>query len=355
MSLERFAEALRRHWIEIAWTLFAAVNVGAMVRAPSGETIPFHFIWISLSIVYGFRLWRPRHAWLALAVVILATGPALAVAVEESGAGWDELTEVPLMGCMFVAMMYHVERRQAAAAEVKRLAANERRLVEAQRDMIRDASHELRTPIAVARGHTELIREAYAGQMAGDDAEIVLEELGRLARISERLLILAASEHPDFLHLAPVDLGSIVDELKRRWSATADRNWEVHGSTSAMILADGERLEAIMDALLENAVKHTKPGDTIALSAEDSEEEVVLAVEDSGPGIDPTYIDRIFDRFSRGNGNGRRNGTGLGLAIVKAIAEAHGGTVSVRSEPNRSTRFEVRLPKMHAPAILAHA
>src|SRR5439155_951690 len=106
----------------------------------------------------------------------------------------DELTEVPLMAGMFVAMVWHARRRQAALQEVSRLAENEHRMLERERDFLRDASHELRTPVTVARGHADLIREAASDDQIARDAEIVLDELARLSRISERLLLLARAD-----------------------------------------------------------------------------------------------------------------------------------------------------------------
>ena len=102
------------------------------------------------------------------------------------------LTEVPLMGSMFLAMVWHAERARKAID-------SEQRLRERQADFVRDASHELKTPITVARGHTELIREEAITPQVIADADVVLDELGRLSRVSERLLVLAAAEHHDFL------------------------------------------------------------------------------------------------------------------------------------------------------------
>ena len=190
---------LRRRWVELAWGVFAAANVTAIVLMSRWETIPFHFVWVSLTLVYGFRRWRFRTTMLLLLVVIASTGVALAVSIERGDQGPDELAEVPLMAAMFLAMVWYAVRRQAAVEEAGRLAASEHRLLMGQREFVRDASHELRTPITVARGHAELIRDASIGGQISKDAEVILDELGHLSRLSERLLILTTAGHPGFL------------------------------------------------------------------------------------------------------------------------------------------------------------
>src|SRR3954469_5001025 len=203
---------LRRYRVEIAWGAFAAVNFAAMPFAGEWETVPFHFVWVSLTIVYGFRVWRSWPTIGALSAVVLVSGVALVAMSEGGQVSTAELTEVPLMGAMFVAMVWHARRRQAALEEL-------RRVTERERDFVRDASHELRTPITIARGHAELIRAAAESDQIVADAEIVLDELSRLERVAERLLLLAAVEHPGFLRLSLVDVDALVTETGRRWSA----------------------------------------------------------------------------------------------------------------------------------------
>src|SRR4029077_20783806 len=141
-------------------------------------------VWVSLTILYGFRVWRPGSTAAVLFAVCLATGFAPYEPVRDTGRGLDELTEVPLMSAMFLAMVWHARRRDAALATAR--AATER-----ERNFIRDASHLLRTPITVARGHAELLATSANGQ-AARDLHVVIDELQRLSRISSRLLVLAA-------------------------------------------------------------------------------------------------------------------------------------------------------------------
>ena len=344
-SLRHPVAFLRTYWLEILWVAFSAANLAAIVVVPSAETVPFHFVWVSLTLVYGIRLWRVGTTAVVLLAVMVTTGVTLTWAVAHTEAGFDEVAEVPLMAAMFITVMWHVRRRQAALDEVKRLAEIEHRLLERERNLVRDASHELRTPITVARGHAELIRQTEHGQVA-EDAGIILDELGHLSRIADRLLILAAAEHPEFLRRAPVDLERLIVDTARRWSVTANRQWRVSAPVEGILYADEERLQSTMDALIENAVKFTHADDRIAIVGRNDGSTAVIEVSDSGNGIPPDQLARIFDRFSRlEEGRPRGNGgTGLGLAIVKAIAEAHGGSVGVRSELGEGTTFSLHIP-----------
>src|SRR5581483_2388414 len=105
---------LRRHSVETGWAVFAAANLAAMVEWPSWETIPFHFVWISLTIVYGFRVWRPEGTALVLSAVIVTTGGSILSDAFAGSQLWGELFEVPLMSAMFLAMVWHARRRQVA-------------------------------------------------------------------------------------------------------------------------------------------------------------------------------------------------------------------------------------------------
>ncbi len=337
------------YWPEIVFALFCAANIVAIVLVPGAETVPFHFVWVSLTLLYGLRAWRLRPTLATLALIMLLTAITLGYAVTNTNAGFDEVTEVPLMAAMFAVVIVHVERRQKALEEVQRLAEIERRLLERERNLVRDASHELRTPITIARGHAELIRQSASGQVA-DDAEIVIDELGRLSRMADRLLILAAAEHPEFLRRAPVDVEHLIVETAKRWSAAAPRRWRVDTTVDGVLYADEERLQTTLDALIENAVKFTGDDDWVAIMAHNENSTAVIEVADSGVGIPPDQLARVFDRFSRvDEGRRRRNGgTGLGLPIVKAIVEAHGGSVEVRSGLGKGTTFSLHIPGFRA-------
>jgi len=333
------ASTLRKYSVELCWAAFAAINFAAMPFTGEWETVPFHFVWVSLTLVYGFRVWRPWPTTGALSGVMLISGVALVAMSTQGQVSPAELTEVPLMSAMFVAMVWHARRRQAALEEL-------RRATERERDFVRDASHELRTPITIARGHAELIRGGATGGQTLADAEIVLDELSRLERVAERLLLLATVEHPNFLHPSLIDVDALVVETERRWRASADRDWRVDAGARGLVPADGERVSYALDALIENAVKFTTDGGTIAIRAWHAGDAAVIEIRDDGPGIAPEQRERVFERFARGHG---RRGTGLGLPIAKAIAEAHGGSITLGDAPGPGTCLRLTLPNFRPP------
>ncbi len=346
--LRRFA------WPEAAWAGFALANLVGMWLVPTWETVPFHFIWVSLTLVYGFRVWNLERTGWVLAVVVAATGVVLFHDVSESLQSPDELTEVPLMAAMFLAMVWHAQRRVVAMEREHQASEANRRLLERQRQFVQDASHELRTPITIATGHAELLARESRDPERAEDASIVVDELLRLRRLADRLLLLASSADPDFLTRLPTAVERLLVEACNRWAPT-ERRWVLENGVAAVVLADPDRLGTALDALIENAVKQTDLGDEIRLSARREGDQVVVGVADSGPGIATPQLERIFDRFARLDiGRSRdRGGVGLGLAIVKAIAEAHGGSVRARSALGNGSVFEMLLPLPRTPPGVA--
>jgi signal transduction histidine kinase len=333
------------NWVDVAWGAFSAVNLVAILFFQDWETIPFHFIWISFTIIYGFRVWAPRPTAWVLAVVIMTTGAAIALDIRRGTEPLQELTEVPLMAAMFCAMVWHARRRLAADQERQAVSEHNSRLLGSQRRFLQDAAHQLRTPITIALGHAELLAAELAGRQRRD-IEVVVGELARLRRIGERLLIIAASEDPDFLLAEPLALDRFIMEAIRRWRPLADRQWQLGRLDHVTVNADRVRLGQAIDALLENAVRHTVAGDVIRLtvSRPAAAKFAGLTVSDTGSGIPADHLGRIFDRFSSGAGAERSDGTGLGLALVRAVARAHGGDVRVRSTAGEGSEFELVLP-----------
>ena len=337
------ASLVRRYWQDVGLGAFWAANFVVLWHLTSWTTVPFHFIWVSLTLFYGFRVWGLRLTAAVLSLVCLITGLGLVHAAAAGGPGIDELTEIPLMGAMFLAMVWHARRREAALAEVQRAA-------ETERNFARDASHLLRTPIAVARGHADLIRESHIGSETGDDAAIVLHELEQLSRISHRLLVLAAAGHTGFLRPEQIELEELVVDSARRWGATAQRRWCVDIEAEGTVTVDVEQIGQALDALVENAVRFTTDGDAISITARANGTRAVIEVADSGCGIDPDRRPYVFERFTRARRAAGGGGAGLGLPLVKAIAEAHGGTAEAGDSPMGGALFRITLPDFHAGA-----
>ena len=335
----------RARWFDAAWVLFSLANLIAMLAFPEWETVPFHFIWVSLTILYGFRVWKAPSTFLVLGAVMTLTALAIGLDVARNIQPLDEITEVPLMAAMFLAMVWHARRRLVAMEETERVSMENLRLLEREQRFVQDASHELRTPITIALGHADLIQRNATDPTVVGDAAVIADELMRLRRLADQLLLLAAIEDPEFLHPAAVDLETIVLETVRRWTTTP-RRWLLGASEEATVIADADRLKVALDALIENAVNHTKEPDTIEVTIQRRGPSAVISVRDSGTGISAGDLGHIFDRFARADrGRSRHDGgSGLGLSIVKAIVDAHGGEVRVESAPGVGTSFEILLP-----------
>lgn len=339
--------------LDAAWAVFSAINLILLLAYPGWEAIPFHVIWISFTLLYGFRIWALGPTLWVLGLVMVATAAGTGLAVVRGSEPAAELSEVPLMAALFVAVAWHARRKLAAEQESRLVGEQNARLLTMQRRFLQDASHQLRTPITIAMGHAELLAGDLAGRPEGNDIQVVLGELNRLRRIAERLLVIAAAEGPEFLRLEPVALDTFIVETLRRWRPTVNRRWQLGRLDKATVQADRERLGLAIDALLENAVRHTGDGDVIRLSVVAGEYgmPVRVFVADGGQGIAADLVPHVFDRFRSGDGN-HPSGTGLGLALVQAVARAHGGEVLVRSRPGRGSEFELRLPGPTGPLAL---
>ena len=329
--------------LEIGWGFFAAANLVAMALWEPWETIPFHFIWVSLTLLYGFRVWRVRPMLAVLGAVVVSTGSLILWDVHVGSQLAGELTEVPLMSAMFLAMVWHARRRQAALREVEAQAEARAALLASQERFLHDASHELRTPVTIARGHLEVLQRSDA---VNGEVDVALDELGRIERIVERLLLLAKADRPDFLALTEIELDAFLEDVFMRFAEVAPRRWRLGNLAPGTLVADAEQLRIALDALLENAVKHTGPGETVELRSRATAVGVAIEVTDGGPGIPAEALDRIFERFGRADSARNRavGGVGLGLSIADAIARAHGGSCSVASGEHGST-FTLVLPR----------
>ncbi|MFW6689938.1 sensor histidine kinase [Streptomyces sp. MAR4 CNX-425] len=199
----------------------------------------------------------------------------------------------------------------------------------AQRDFVDDAGHELRTPITIVRGHLELMGEDPAERE--ETLRLVTDELDRMTRIVEDLLLLAKAERPDFVSPEPVQLAELTADVFVKARTLGDRNWELSEVGDGEVRLDPQRVTQAMVQLAQNAVQHTARGGRIRVGSRVAGGHVELYVADGGPGVPPQDADLIFERFRRGTARrgSRGGGAGLGLAIVKAIAEGHRGRVAL--------------------------
>jgi signal transduction histidine kinase len=211
-----------------------------------------------------------------------------------------------------------------------------------QRRFLDDAGHELRTPITIVRGHLELLDDDPEEREA--TRALVMDELERMSRMVDDLLLLAKSEQPDFLRLETVEVAGLTEELATKASALAAREWTLERRGSGVIVADRQRLTQALIQLAANAADHTEGSAAIGLGSEVTRGEARFWVRDDGPGIPLQDQEAIFERFQRRTGSGRSSGAGLGLSIVRAIAEAHGGRVKLRSSPGAGAIFTVIVP-----------
>jgi two-component system, OmpR family, sensor kinase len=212
----------------------------------------------------------------------------------------------------------------------------------AQREFLDDAGHELRTPLTIIRGHLELLGDDPLERQ--ETLALVSDELDRMARMVDDLLLLAKQEQPDFLDLSTVDVGLLTDELYAKLAALAPSDWFLDERGSGVIVADRHRLTQALLQLAENAVRHSAPEDPLALGSSVDAREARLWIRDHGPGVPAYEQAAIFERFSRSPADRRWEGAGLGLAIVKAIAEAHHGRVELSSRPGEGAVFTIVVP-----------
>ena len=213
----------------------------------------------------------------------------------------------------------------------------------AQKKFIDDASHELRTPITIIRGHLETM-ESDPEDRARTIA-LLLDELDRMSRLVDDLLLLARSQRSDLLDLALVDVEKLTGDIHAKASGLGPREWVMADAAKGWVEADAQRLTQAVIQLAQNACQHTQEGDVIEIGSALSDGHARFWVADAGPGIAPEDQSRIFERFQQARrGRLRAQGSGLGLAIVDAIARAHHGRVELDSGLGRGATFRLVIP-----------
>jgi signal transduction histidine kinase len=329
----------------------------AMVATPRGAP----------PLLVTLRAFGPTLA--TVAIVLLAAGTALAallifgpahrrlralqaaaraIGSGRAGVRADERggDEVASLARTFNEMAASLEDRDRALARAE----------QARRQLFADVSHELMTPLAAIRGYLETMAME---SVAVDDAarrrylDIVQVETQRLEQIIGDLLDLARLEGGGGAWKAePVSLERLCDRVRdRHGPLLRERNIALDCRVlpeAASVPGDPLRLEQALQNLVANAIRHTPAGGRVQMSANRDGGDISIAVEDSGPGIPPEHLGRVFDRFYKVDvsrtGTEQPSGSGLGLSIVRAIALRHGGTITAGASPLGGARFEMRLP-----------
>ncbi|MGA9860306.1 MAG: HAMP domain-containing sensor histidine kinase [Solirubrobacteraceae bacterium] len=214
-----------------------------------------------------------------------------------------------------------------------------------QREFVADASHELRTPLTSVLANLELLTEELAGEQA-ETAEAALRSTRRMRRLVGDLLLLARADARRTQPHRPTDLAEVMIEAASELGPMADQHELMIDARPVVVPGVRDELHRLVLNLLENAVRHTPPGTRVRATTELRDGEAVVTVEDSGPGVPPELVNRVFERFVRGGRDGGR-GSGLGLAIVRSVAQSHLGTVALEPPLEGSgmtTRFVIRIP-----------
>lgn len=300
-------------------------TAGERQEALAGATI---FFQVAAGVVLG-----------AFALAWVVTGKLLApvqkLAVTARSVSESDLTQrLPVKGTGEIADLTHtfnemLDRLQSAFM--------------AQQNFINDAGHELRTPLTVIRGHLELLDAESEEQQ--ETLNLVIDELDRMNRFVNDLILLVRAEQPNFLQLETIDIPSFIEEVFAKIQPLGDRNWRLTIRGTGQMRGDRQRLTGALINLAQNAVQHTRMGDLIELGASVRSTQVQLWIRDTGEGIALSDQERIFERFARAAHRYRRSdGAGLGLPIVRAVVEAHGGKVTLTSQVGVGSTFTLILP-----------
>ncbi len=213
-----------------------------------------------------------------------------------------------------------------------------------QQEFLKDISHELRTPITVIQGQLEML--PYRPEKQPETIALVTSELAQMDRLVNDLMLLTKAERPDFLILKPEDLDWLTEELYLKARTLSDeRNWQLETKGLYPATIDKQRFSQAVMNLVQNAVRHTQPGDTIALGSLATDGYLRFWVSDTGEGVATADQSRIFKRFARATNNNRQfEGAGLGLSIVSAIVQAHGGRIELTSKLGQGSTFTLIVP-----------
>jgi signal transduction histidine kinase len=267
---------------------------------------------------------------------------------------------------------YEQQLPLSGPAEVQELALSFNQMAQqvkagqqAQRDFVANVSHDLKTPLTSIQGFSQAILDGTAGdpEEARQAAAVIHNEADRMRRMVDDLLLLARMDAGELrFERQPLDLPQLLNNCVSRFELRAREarislGLELPPAGIPPFTGDGDRLLQLFGNLLDNALKHTPVGGRVVLAATQTEDQIVVAVTDTGPGIPPEELSRIFERFyqvDKSRARGASRGTGLGLAISQELAEAHGGRITAESVVGVGTKFSVFLPTAEAAPTVVH-
>ena len=220
-----------------------------------------------------------------------------------------------------------------------------------QKQFIADASHEIRTPLAIMRSELEFAQKHLSESLSQESLEAALEEVDRLKRLSDDLLLLAKLESPAAtLKDVPVRLDEVLADCVMRMKPVAEKEnvgLQLEISEAIEIRGDEDRLKGAVLNLVDNAIKYSSAGGTVTITLSNDKRSVSVSVRDEGDGIAAEDQDKIFERFHRSESKrSRHDGNGLGLAIVRRIVELHNGTIAVVSQLGKGSTFTIEFPRI---------
>ena len=232
----------------------------------------------------------------------------------------------------------------ALAAAVNRMLDRVQTSVEAQRNLLDDVGHELRTPIAVVRGHLELTDPSDPEDVRQTQL-LAIDELDRMGMLVNDLILLAKSVQSDFVTPVDTDVAELTELVFDKSLALGERRWKMESAAFTRAIIDPTRITQAWLQLVANAVKYSEHCSTVSLGSAVRDGHLQMWVRDEGIGIAPEDIDLVRQRFKRTTGAQElASGTGLGLSIVETIVAAHGGRLDIRSEVGRGSVFTMVVP-----------
>jgi signal transduction histidine kinase len=313
----------------VPWVLLAAACSALMWLVPGEETVPYHVAWIGIALAYGIEPWPWRRTLISVIAYTVVTGAVLVVRASTGVIGWGETAEIPLMSVLVLLVVSNVRRRHRAHARLALIAQRDWIRAERRDRISRMTSHEMRTPATIAIGYAEMLIAREADRERREDLQVIRDELTRLVLVSGRLV--RAIQMHDEEEMEEENLAELLRETAARWSVVAaERNWNVT-CPEIWQLCSVPRMRACLDTLVENAIRYTESGDTIRITGQVENGQLLVGVADSGPGMDPELLGAIARGDFRAGASGDyaaedpKAQTGLGLALVQDAAELRGG------------------------------